>query len=56
MTLDQIKAMEPATEEGVQLRNQMVAAAEKLVENGYPGNDFAFAMTPRLRELVDGLQ
>lgn len=55
MTLDEMKALEPATDEGVALRDQMVSCAEMIVANGYKGDDFAFAMTPRLRELIDGL-
>lgn len=55
MTLEEIKALEPATQEGVELRDQMVKAVQLLAANGYPGDDFAFAMTPRLRELIDGL-
>lgn len=55
MTLDEIRALEPATEEGVKLRGQMLAAAQKIQELGFRGDDFAVSMTPQMRELLGPL-
>jgi hypothetical protein len=54
MNLDEIRALEPATEEGEKLRGEMLAAAQKIQEMGFGGDDFTVSMTPQLRELIEG--
>lgn len=52
MTVDDIKALKPTTEEGEKLRDQMLAAVDLLVKNGWPTEHFDFGITPRLRAEV----